>query len=163
MDDKFKQKGLLLVVDGTEPEMVKSVMEAEIDTIDARHKERIQVFEDLAAQGPAWGMIGTLIGLILMLKNMSDPSSIGPSMAVALITTMYGSMLANWVCFPVSTKMKKRNDAEITLKGIIVEGLMSIQAGENPRTTEEKLKSFLSPQQRDAYEAENGSGSAGGE
>ena len=84
-------------------------------------------------------------------------------MAVALITTMYGSMLANWICFPVSTKMKKRNDAEITLKGIIVEGLMSIQAGENPRTTEEKLKSFLSPQQRDAYEAENGSGSAGGE
>jgi len=163
MEDKFMQKGLLLVVDGTEPEMVKSVMEAEIDTIDARHKERIQVFEDLAAQGPAWGMIGTLIGLILMLKNMSDPSSIGPSMAVALITTMYGSMLANWVCFPVSTKMKKRNDAEITLKGIIVEGLMSIQAGENPRTTEEKLKSFLSPQQRDAYEAENGSGSAGGE
>lgn len=163
MDDKFMQKGLLLVVDGTEPEMVKSVMEAEIDTIDARHKERIQVFEDLAAQGPAWGMIGTLIGLILMLKNMSDPSSIGPSMAVALITTMYGSMLANWICFPVSTKMKKRNDAEITLKGIIVEGLMSIQAGENPRTTEEKLKSFLSPQQRDAYEAENGSGSAGGE
>lgn len=158
MDDKFMRKGLLLIVDGVETDVVKSVMEAEMDTIDARHKSRIKVYEDIAAQGPSWGMIGTLIGLVNMLKNMDDPSSIGPAMAVALLTTLYGSFIANWFCFPVSTKLSARNNDEMTGKAIIVEGLLSIQAGENPRTTEEKLKSFLAPKARDAYEAANGSG-----
>ena len=163
MDDAFMQKGLLLIVDGTEPELVKSVLEADLDSTDARHKSRIQVWEDLAGQGPAWGMIGTLIGLVVMLNNMADPSSIGPAMAVALLTTMYGSILANWLCFPMSTKLKKRNDAEYTLKSIVIEGLLSIQAGENPRVTEEKLKSFLAPAERSAYEAESPSSGGGGE
>lgn len=158
MDDKFMQKGLLLIVDGTEPELVKSVMEADIEATDARHKAHIKVFEDIAAQGPSWGMIGTLIGLVNMLQNMDDPSAIGPAMAVALLTTLYGSFLANWFCFPVSTKLGARNNDEMTLKAIIVEGLLSIQAGENPRVTEDKLKSFMSPKDRAAYDAANGTG-----
>lgn len=99
--------------------------------------------------GPAWGMIGTLIGLILMLKNLSDPDSIGPSMATALVTTFYGSVLANWLSGPVSNKLTIFNDEEIQLKEIMIEGLLSIQAGENPRVIEEKLKSFLAPSVRD--------------
>ena len=95
MDDKFMRKGLLLIVDGVDTDVVKNVMEVEMDTIDARHKGRIKVFEDIAAQGPAWGMMGTLIGLVNMLQNMDDPSSIGPAMAVALLTTLYGSFIAN--------------------------------------------------------------------
>jgi chemotaxis protein MotA len=85
-----------------------------------------------------------------MLQNMNDPSSIGPSMAVALITTLYGSMLANWICAPVATKLKANNDAELMIKDIMIEGLLSIQAGENPRVIEEKLKSFIPPKDREA-------------
>lgn len=106
--------------------------------------------------GPAWGMIGTLIGLVNMLYEMDDPSSIGPSMAVALITTLYGSMLANWICAPVAGKLKLNNANEITMKEIAIEGLLSIQAGENPRVIEEKLKSFLAPADRAGDSAEGG-------
>ena len=90
-------------------------------------------------------MIGTLIGLVNMLANLSDPSKIGPAMAIALITTFYGSFLANWLCAPVTNKLKSNSAEEIMLKGIMVEGILSIQAGENPRVIEEKLKSFLTP------------------
>ena len=99
--------------------------------------------------GPAWGMIGTLIGLVLMLVNM-DPDKIGPNMAVALITTYYGSILANWLCAPITAKLTTLNDMEMQLKEIMIEGLLSIQAGENPRVIEEKLKSFLAPGIRDS-------------
>jgi len=162
IEDPFLKKGLLLIVDGTEPELVKSIMEAEIDSIDSRHKSRIKVWEDIGSQGPAWGMIGTLIGLVNMLKNMSDSASLGPSMAVALITTFYGSFLANYLCAPVSNKLKGRNSEEYMVKSIMVEGILSIQAGENPRVTEEKLKSFMSPKDKAAYEAANGDGTPGG-
>ncbi|MDE6949902.1 MAG: MotA/TolQ/ExbB proton channel family protein, partial [Lachnospiraceae bacterium] len=110
--------------------------------------KKIGFWEDVGAMGPAWGMIGTLIGLVNMLNNMSDPNSIGPQMAVALITTLYGSLLANWICTPVAMKLKMNNDEEYRLKEIMVEGLLSIQAGENPRVIEEKLKSFLAPKDR---------------
>ena len=162
LDDPFMKKGVMLIVDGTEPELVKSILEAEIDSMSDRHKANYSVFEDIAAQGPAWGMIGTLIGLVNMLNDMSDASKIGPSMATALITTLYGSVLANWFCFPASSKLKARSNAEYMSKSIVIEGLLSIQAGENPRVTEEKLKSFLSPADRAAYEADNGGGGAEG-
>ena len=106
--------------------------------------------------GPAWGMIGTLIGLILMLQNMSDASAIGPAMSVALITTLYGSVLANWICSPTANKLKAYNSQEIMLKEIMIEGLLSIQAGENPRVIEEKLKSFLAPAERMSAADEGG-------
>lgn len=152
LEDEFLKKGILLIVDGTDPELVRAIMETELVSMDERHKGRIGFWEDVGTMGPAWGMIGTLIGLILMLQNMSDPSSIGPSMAVALITTLYGSLLANWVCAPVASKLKFNNKLEVQAKEIMIEGLLSIQAGENPRVIEEKLKSFLAPKDRGVTE-----------
>ena len=145
LDDAFLKKGILLIVDGTDSELVRGIMETEMIAIDERHKKKINFWSDVGAMGPAWGMIGTLVGLVNMLQAMDDPSAIGPSMAVALITTLYGSLLANWICTPASAKLKVRNEEEMTGKQIAIEGLLSIQAGENPRVIEEKLKSFLSP------------------
>ena len=156
LDDPFLKKGILLIVDGTDPELVRAIMETELDNVDVRHKDKITFWENMGAMGPAWGMIGTLVGLVNMLQNMSDPSSIGPSMAVALITTLYGSLLANWICAPVATKLKENNNSEIMEKGIMIEGLLSIQAGENPRVIEEKLKSFIAPGERAAASSEGG-------
>ncbi len=147
-DDEFIKKGVLLIVDGTDPEFVRSILETELTCIGERHKSVISFWESLGSMGPAWGMIGTLIGLINMLGNLSDMAAVGPNMAIALITTLYGSMLANWICIPVSTKLKANDGLEIMTKEIIVEGLLSIQAGENPRIIEEKLKSFISPERR---------------
>lgn len=145
IDDPFLKKGIMLVVDGTDPELVRGILETELTCLEERHKKVISFWEKWAELGPAWGMIGTLIGLVNMLNNMEDASTIGPSMAVALITTLYGSIIANWLCNPVATKMKVNNDLEVIVKEVMVEGLLSIQAGENPRVIEEKLKSFLSP------------------
>ena len=156
LDDAFLKKGILLIVDGTDPELVRGIMETELSSIDGRHKQNMTFWQDLGAMGPAWGMIGTLIGLVNMLQNLSDPSAIGPNMAIALLTTLYGSLLANWICTPVASKLKANNDMEIMVKEIMVEGLLSIQAGENPRVIEEKLKSFLAPKDRDAGRDEGG-------
>ncbi len=161
IDDPFLQKGILLVVDGTDPELVRAIMETELVSMEDRHKSKIGFWDDLGAMGPAWGMIGTLIGLINMLQDMDDPSSIGPSMAVALITTLYGSLLANWICAPVASKLKSKNADEMMMKEIEIEGLLSIQAGENPRVIEEKLKSFLAPKDRGSN-AEEGMGEVDG-
>ena len=156
IEDEFLKKGILLIVDGTDPELVRSIMETELNSIEDRHSSKISFWDNLAAMGPAWGMIGTLIGLINMLQKMDDPKMIGPNMAVALVTTFYGSVLANWVCIPISTKLKANNAQEIQIKEVMVEGLLSIQAGENPRVIEEKLKSFLSPARRAAMQEEGG-------
>jgi chemotaxis protein MotA len=148
LDDDFMKKGVLLIVDGTDPELVRGIMETELVSTEDRHKSKIAFWEDLGSMGPAWGMIGTLVGLVNMLYEMDNPSTIGPSMAVALITTLYGSLLANWICAPVAGKLKSNNASEIMLKEIMIEGLLSIQAGENPRVIEEKLKSFMAPGDR---------------
>jgi chemotaxis protein MotA len=156
IDDEFLKKGILLIVDGTDPELVRAIMETELVSVEGRHKEKIGFWENLGAMGPAWGMIGTLIGLILMLKDLSDLAAVGPNMATALITTFYGSVLANWICAPVATKLKGKNDEEMMMKEIEIEGLLSIQAGENPRVIEEKLKSFLAPADRGSSSEEGG-------
>lgn len=148
IDDDFLKKGIMLIVDGTDQELVSSILETELECIEKRHNKKISFWDNLAAMGPAWGMIGTLIGLINMLKLLDDPSSIGPNMAVALITTMYGSLLANWISIPIATKLRANNRKEIAVKEIVCEGILSIQAGENPRVIEEKLKSFLAPADR---------------
>lgn len=156
LEDPFLKKGILLIVDGTDPELVRNILETELECTEGRHKQKIGFWDNMAAMGPAWGMIGTLIGLINMLKKLDDPSTIGPSMAVALITTLYGSLLANWIATPVATKLKVNSEMEIMMKEVMVEGLLSIQAGENPRVIEEKLKSFLLPSKRDALNTEDG-------
>lgn len=156
IDDAFLKKGILLIVDGTDPDLVRGIMETELMCIETRHKKKIGFWDDVGSMGPAWGMIGTLIGLVNMLKQLSDISSVGPNMAVALITTFYGSVLANWVATPVATKLKSNNAKELAARSIIVEGLLSIQAGENPRVIEEKLKSFLAPKDRNTMGTEEG-------
>lgn len=158
LDDQFLKKGVLLIVDGTEPDLVRAILETELANLETRHKKVYGFWENLAGMGPAWGMIGTLIGLINMLQNMNDPSSIGPAMALALITTLYGSLLANWIATPVAIKLRANNSIEVTLKEVMIEGLLSIQAGENPRVIEEKLKSFLSPDDRAKFDGNNGEG-----
>lgn len=156
LNDPFLKKGILLIVDGTDPELVRGIMETELNCMETRHKKNIKFWGDLATMGPAWGMIGTLIGLINMLKKLDDPSAIGPNMAVALITTLYGSMLANWICTPIAEKLTVDNNAEVSMEEVVIEGLLSIQAGENPRIIEEKLKSFLAPNERKSFGDEDG-------
>ena len=156
LNEPFLKKGILLIVDGTDPDLVRAIMETELVSVESRHKTIIGFWENLASMGPAWGMIGTLVGLVNMLNNMSDPSMIGGDMSVALITTLYGSVLANWLCTPVAGKLKTQNAEEMQMKEIMVEGLLSIQAGENPRVIEEKLKSFLSPKMREGMMEQGG-------
>jgi chemotaxis protein MotA len=148
LDDDFLKKGINLAVDGTEPEYIKDIMTTEVDYIAERHKKGAAIFEAMAMYGPAFGMIGTLIGLVQMLANMNDPSTIGPSMAVALITTLYGALLANLVCLPISGKLKMRSAGEMLIRTLCIEGIMSIQSGDNPRIVEGKLKAFLPPSMR---------------
>ena len=159
VEDEFLKKGIMLVVDGTDPELVRGILETDLMCLEDRHKTVIAFWEKWAELGPAWGMIGTLIGLVNMLNKLDDPSAIGPQMAVALITTLYGSLIANWLCNPIASKLKVNNSLEVVNKQIAIEGLLSIQAGENPRVIEEKLKSFLAPASREAM----GGGEAGGE
>ncbi len=154
LNEPFLKKGILLVVDGTDPDLVRAILETELISVEDRHKKVIGFWDMVASMGPAWGMIGTLIGLIAMLNDMNDPSSIGPAMAVALITTLYGSLLANWIGTPIANKLRVNNGAEMQQKEVMIEGLLSIQAGENPRVIEEKLKSFLAPKDRTNAEDE---------
>lgn len=149
LENQFLKKGIMLIVDGTDPELVRSIMETELAYQEQRHAESRGVWDTVGSMAPAWGMIGTLIGLVMMLQNMSDPNSIGPSMSVALLTTFYGSLIANAVAIPASKKMKQMSVDELLIKEILIEGMLSIQAGENPRIIEEKLKAFLSPILRD--------------
>lgn len=158
IEDPFLKKGIMLVVDGTDPELVRGILETDLNCIEGRHKKVIAFWEKWAELGPAWGMIGTLIGLVLMLKDLDDVSKIGPQMAVALITTFYGSLIANWLCTPVASKLSVNNANEMMIKEVTVEGLLSIQAGENPRVIEEKLKSFLSPKERESLNGDAGGG-----
>lgn len=156
LDDEFMKKGILLIVDGTEPELVRGILETELVNMDDRHKSMAGFYDTWATLGPAWGMIGTLVGLVNMLKKLDDFNTIGPNMATALLTTLYGSLIANWFCTPIANKMKNINSKEYQMKEIVIEGLLSIQAGENPRVIEEKLKSFLSPAVRKTVSPEEG-------
>ncbi len=143
LEDLFLKKGILLIVDGTNPELIKNMMETELVFLEDRHKQGQGVLESMGTFAPAFGMIGTLIGLINMLKNLSDPSKLGPSMAVALVTTFYGVILANLVFLPLAGKLKNKSREEVLYKEIMLEGILSIQAGENPRIIEEKLRAFI--------------------
>lgn len=149
LDDLFLQKGIRLVIDGTPPELVRNILETELTFIAERHKVGQRLFETMGSFAPAFGMLGTLIGLIQMLVSLDDPEKIGPGMAVALVTTFYGSLLANLFFLPIANKLKSRSAREIFIKQTIIEGVLSIQAGDNPRVIQEKLKSFLAPKERE--------------
>lgn len=144
-ENEFLKKGIQMVVDGTDPEIIRCVLETEISMMEERHEIGFGMFEAMGTSAPAFGMLGTLIGLILMLKQIEDPSSLGPGMALALITTFYGSILANLIFLPIAGKLRLRSKEEVLTKLIILEGVLSIQAGENPRLVAEKMKAFLHP------------------
>lgn len=143
-DDPFVKKGIGLIVDGTDPELIKGILETELDYMSERHSNAQAVFEQLAAFSPAFGMLGTLVGLINMLVNLSDVAALGPQMSVALITTFYGVILANMIFTPIARKLKYVSAKEYLRKVILLEGLLSIQDGVNPRIIRDKLDSFIS-------------------
>jgi chemotaxis protein MotA len=148
VEDKFLKKAVTLAADNRPPEVITSILSLEIAAMEERHAKGVEILEGMGADGPAMGMIGTLIGLVQMLQNMSDPSAIGPAMAVALLTTFYGAVLANVFTIPVAGKLKQRSKQEATKMNIIVAGVLGIVAGENPRVIREKLDSFLPPKDR---------------
>lgn len=148
IEDLYLKKGLQLTVDGLEPQAIQEILEKEITYLEGRHETGAEILSTFGAYAPAMGMIGTVIGLILMLQTMDDPSTIGPSMAVALITTFYGAVLANLVFLPMAGKLKQRSKDEVVIKEMVMEGILAISKGENPRIIEEKLTSFLPPKDR---------------
>jgi hypothetical protein len=134
----------MMVVDGSDSEMVKNTMETEMNAIEERHTRGQEVFLSMSSYSPAFGMVGTLIGLINMLRNLNNIDSLGLNMAVALITTFYGVIMANLVLTPLAKRLKERTELEMRHKAMILEGVLAIQAGLNPRVIEQKLKAFLS-------------------
>ncbi len=150
MKDPFLANGLQMVVDGTDADTIKQVLELEVDALEQRHSEGKGVLDMLGKYAPAFGMIGTLIGLVIMLKNMDDPDKIGPGMAVAILTTMYGAIIANVFCLPLADKLNAKHCEEMLILDIARAGILGLQAGDNPRILEMKLAVFLSPKQRNA-------------
>ena len=141
--DEFLKSSMMLVVDAVEPDKVKQLLETELEYLDERHAQDRAFYDKAGAFGPAFGMIGTLMGLVNLLKQLSDPDKIAPAMALALVTTFYGSCLANMIFIPMSNKLKVRHEEEYLCKMIIAEGVQSIQAGDNPRFIEEKLTNLI--------------------
>jgi len=147
--DEFIVKGIQLSIDGLEPEEIRDVLETEIDFIRSRHQLGADIFTTMGTFSPALGMIGTLIGLVQMLQRLDDPSRIGPAMAVALLTTFYGSIIANIVCLPVAGKLKIRSKEEVLTKEMTIQGIISISNGDNPRILEQRLQAFIPPNERE--------------
>lgn len=143
MKDEFIVRGIQMAVDGTDPEMVEQIMMSDLEALTQRHKLGKKIFDTLTKYAPAFGMIGTLIGLIIMLQHMEDPSKIGGGMAVALLTTLYGALAANLIFGPIADKLGIRSQEEILMKEVIIHGIMAIQSGDNPRIVEQKLRTFL--------------------
>lgn len=162
VEDAFMKKAMTLAADNRPPDVISAILQMEIDSMKGRHAGGLQILDAWADAGPSFGMIGTLIGLVQMLQNMSDPSSIGPAMAVALITTFYGAVITHCIAVPLKKKLEIRSGDEVTKMTIIIAGTLGIVAGENPRLIKEKLNSFLSPAERfaDAAPAEGGAATA---
>lgn len=149
VDDEFLSRSIQLAIDGTAPELIKDILTTELAFMEDRHAMGQSILNAMGAAAPAFGMIGTLIGLVTMLSSMDDPSQIGAGMAVALLTTLYGAVIANVAFIPAAGKLKVRTGGELLSKEITIEGILSIQSGDNPRVVEQKLKAFLSPAQRE--------------
>lgn len=143
IDNDFIVRGIQMAVDGIDPELIEQIMNNELDNLVERHAEGRGLFEALGRYSPAFGMIGTLVGLVIMLMNMDDPSKIGPGMAVAILTTMYGAIIANAFALPLADRLNRRSAEEVLFMTIIIKGVMAIQSGDNPRVVEQKLRTFL--------------------
>jgi len=153
LDNSFFIKGLQMLVDGQEVEVIKDIMFLEVQTLQDRHSTGKKILEFMGSAAPAFGMIGTLIGLVLMLKNLSSPEAIGGGMAVALLTTFYGALAANLIFIPLAGKLGIYSKAEVTTMEMIVEGICAIARGDNPTAVREKLQAFISPARREEVKA----------
>jgi chemotaxis protein MotA len=150
VDDSFFAKGVQLVIDGFSADTVRDIMDLELSWLHQRHALGKKMMDAMAGFAPAFGMIGTLVGLVQMLANLSDPSSIGAGMAVALLTTFYGAVMANMIFLPLAGKLDVRAKEEALLRELMIEGIVAIQSGEKPQLIKEKLKGFLPPSEREA-------------
>lgn len=148
ISDAFMKKGIGLLVDGHDGDVVRSILMKDVQMASERHNKGAGIFKSMADVAPAMGMIGTLIGLVAMLSNMDDPKSIGPAMAVALLTTLYGAIMANMVGIPIADKLKLRDQEEKIAKTLVIDGLLGIQAGQNPRVIEQVLHGYLAESKR---------------
>jgi chemotaxis protein MotA len=154
LDDEFLKKGMRLVVDGTDGAVIRSLLELDLGQVESRHSGKVGMINMWGTLAPGLGMLGTVMGLIAMLKNLEDKSALGPNMAVALITTLYGAMIANLVCIPISGKLKGIDANESLIKEMEIEGILSIQAGENTRVLASKLLTYLDPVTRASVDKE---------
>lgn len=154
IEDPFVVQGIQMAVDGTDPELIEQILLNDLEGVVERHGTSKGIWEAVNKYAPAMGMIGTLVGLVAMLADLSDPSAIGAGLAVALLTTMYGAMVSNMLAGPMADRLGKRSSEEILYKTIIVKGVMSIQSGDNPRVVEQKLRTFLPPSMRPAADEE---------
>ncbi|QQE11198.1 motility protein A [Planctomycetota bacterium] len=148
IEDPFIVQGIQMAVDGTDPELIEQIMTTELENQMERHDTGKAIFDTVGKYAPAFGMIGTLVGLVAMLADLSDPSGIGAGMAVALLTTLYGALISNAIALPLADRLEKRSAEEVLYKTIIIKGVMSIQSGDNPRVVEQKLRTFLPPSLR---------------
>jgi len=155
IDDPFIVRGIQMAVDGTDPELIEQVMNNDLDNLAERHDAGKALMDTIGKYAPAFGMIGTLVGLVIMLQNMDDPSAIGPGMAVALLTTMYGAIIANAIALPLADRLGRRSAEEVLYRTIIIKGVMAIQSGDNPRIVEQKLRTYLPPNERPQEDAKD--------
>jgi len=154
IEDEFIVRGIQMAVDGTDPELIEQVMTSDLENLADRHDLGKSLLDSIGKYAPAFGMIGTLVGLVIMLSNMDDPAAIGPGMAVALLTTMYGAVIANAAALPLADRLARRSAEEVLYRTIIIKGVMSIQSGDNPRIVEQKLRTFLPPGERSDEDAD---------
>ena len=161
VDDPFLSKGLRLVVDGTDPELVKDILDLDVESMAGRHHENAALFTHASGFAPTIGIIGTVMGLVHVLENLSNPAALGPSIAAAFIATFLGVASANLCYLPVANKLKELSTHEADARTMMIEGILSIQAGDNPRIVEEKLKTFLEPGERKHFEEEGESAGGG--
>lgn len=148
VNDPFLRRGLELVIGGSPKEELINSLETEVSYIEQRHQTGKKLMDAMAAAAPAFGMIGTLIGLVQMLRTLEDPSQIGAGMAVALLTTFYGALIANLFCIPMAGKLESRSQEEVMIRDLMIAGLISLTEGHAPRVLEERLQAFLSPSHR---------------
>jgi chemotaxis protein MotA len=154
LDDPFIVSGIQMAVDGTDPELIEQIMINDLENVMERHEASKGILDGVGKYAPAMGMIGTLIGLVAMLSNLADPTAIGAGLAVALLTTLYGSVIANALALPMSDRLARRSSEEVLYKTVIIKGVMAIQSGDNPRIVEQKLRTFLPPAKRASDDAE---------
>ncbi len=154
IDDKFIKKGMQLLVDGTDPNLIRQMLELDIDQLASRHARRYGTLETMGAYAPTMGMLGTVIGIVFTLSNLTTPEEIGSKVAIAFITTLYGALFANFIFLPIGGRLKRMSQAEVSERELAMEGMLSVQAGDNPQIVRQKLEAFIPAKVRETLAKE---------